>query len=182
MNISKIKPTNSLVRQCQGSHFAGRGKKADKHHDSLCGPRHVPRQSPGIYLCSLLNHLLNYCARRDKYQQQVATLCKQGEKWSAWANLGLPTWRTDMEFITRSLTCQRADKQVSKSCCFPWCHLEGEMHGSSSPPKAGLWLTPESRQSQSPRESLCQSQNQSHISCLSVHWVTHQSSPSLMQI
>lgn len=159
INISKIKPTNSLVRQCQCSHFAGRGKKAEKRHDSLCGLRHVPRQSPGIHLCSLLNHLLNYCARTDRHRQQTATLCKQDEKWSAWANLGLPTWMKYMEFITRSLTGQTADKQVSKSCGFPWCHLKDQMHGSSSPPKAGLWLTPESWQSQSPRESLRQSQN-----------------------
>lgn len=53
INISKIKPLNfPLVRQYQCYHFPGRGEKADRRDDSLCGLRHVPRQSQRILLCT----------------------------------------------------------------------------------------------------------------------------------
>lgn len=53
ININKIKPLIfPFVRQYQCCHFAGRGEKKDRHDDSLCDLRHVPRQSHGIRLCT----------------------------------------------------------------------------------------------------------------------------------
>lgn len=77
--INKTKPSNSLSPGNISAPILQKGEKqADRHSESLCGLRHVPRY-PSLH-SSALNQPLNHRTRKDRHQQQAPALCKQGKK------------------------------------------------------------------------------------------------------